>query len=102
VGKDAFKGTLEIDGSKKAGRQLKSGSGFFILRDLVIMGGFPMGELVTASEIASRIDEPVERVRYFLTVRNIEPVRRAGLVRLFDPSVVEIIKSACYNMQIRQ
>lgn len=72
-------------------------------RDFVVaIGGFHMSELLTVGQIAARLDEPVERVRYFIAHKRIKPVRRAGIVRLFDPDVVPIIKEACFNMQIRR
>jgi len=61
-----------------------------------------MSELLTVGQIAARLDEPVERVRYFIAHRQIKPVRSAGIVRLFDHGVVPIIKEACFNMQCRR
>lgn len=44
---------------------------------------------VTATHIADALGQPVVRVRHVLATRNIKPVARAGLVRMYAPKVVD-------------
>ena len=49
--------------------------------------------LVTPGDIALALGERVQRVRYILDSRpDIRPVRRAGIVRLFEAGVVERVR----------
>ncbi len=54
--------------------------------------GSPITATVTASEIATLIDQSVIRVRHVLATRNIQPLRVAGLVRLFAPDTVQLVR----------
>ena len=48
--------------------------------------------LLTSGDIARHLHAKVQRVRHILATReHIRPVGHAGLVRLFDPSAVELV-----------
>lgn len=47
---------------------------------------------VTASQIAEALGESVVRVRHVLATRDIRPVARAGLVRMFAPDAVDRVR----------
>jgi len=49
-------------------------------------------ELVTPGEIAAALGESVIRVRYVLDSRQFQPVRRAGIVRLFGPDAIDDVR----------
>jgi hypothetical protein len=52
-----------------------------------------MPTLLTLGDIAKRIGEPIHRVRYAIESRKIEPAGRAGQLRMFLESDVELIQS---------
>ena len=50
-------------------------------------------ELMTAGQISLALGESMHRVRYVLGSRpSIQPVRRVGLIRVYDASVVELVR----------
>jgi hypothetical protein len=52
-----------------------------------------IGELLTVSEIARRLDVPVHVVTYIVKTRRVSPQRWAGHARLFDEPAVQRIQS---------
>lgn len=58
-------------------------------------------DLKTVTQIADALDERPERMRYIVNKLRLKPEGRAGLVRLFNPDQARRIKTALYNMQIR-
>lgn len=59
-------------------------------------------ELVTVSDIADQLNEPQNRVAYMIMKHRIKPVKRIGVTKVFDASVVDIVKGYLYNMQIQR
>jgi hypothetical protein len=57
---------------------------------------------ITASEIAAILDRPVVRVRHILASRNIEPIARAGLVRVYDAAAIEKVRAELGAIEKRQ
>jgi hypothetical protein len=55
----------------------------------------------TASEIADLLNEPLPRVQYIINKKRIKPVRRIGIIRLFDKAQIDIVKAGLYGIQIR-
>jgi len=53
-----------------------------------------MEKALTIGEIAHRLGWPVHRVDYFLRSRRIEPVARAGILRIFSDDVIERLRDA--------
>ena len=47
---------------------------------------------LTVGEIAKRLDCPIHKVEYLISSRNINPVERAGNLRIFANDVVEILR----------
>ena len=50
--------------------------------------------LATVGDIAESLDVKEHRVRYAVATRHIQPVQRAGGIRLFGPGGVEQIREA--------
>jgi hypothetical protein len=59
-------------------------------------------QLLTASEIAERLDEPPYRVTYIIRKYRLKPVARIGIIRLFSEGQIEAIKNGLYGIQIRR
>ena len=51
-----------------------------------------VGEAVTAREIARTIGQPFHKVAYVLDSRQIEPLRRVGIVRLYSPAIISMVQ----------
>jgi len=49
--------------------------------------------LTTVGEIARQTGLPLHRVEYLLHARQIQPIGRAGNARVYDPEVVELVRS---------
>lgn len=49
-------------------------------------------QLRTPGVIASELDVPLSRVLYILRTRGIRPIGRAGILRLYDRSAVELVR----------
>lgn len=54
----------------------------------------------TTGQIAERFGSPRYRIEYVITSRRIKPVRRLGIIRLFDHTAIIQIKAAL--REIRQ
>ena len=50
-------------------------------------------QLRTPGVIAAELDAPINRVLYLLRKLNIRPIGRAGVLRLYDRTAVEIIRA---------
>jgi hypothetical protein len=51
-------------------------------------------QLRTAGVIAAELDAPLSRVLYVLRYRNIKPIGRAGVLRLYDRAAVDSVRQA--------
>jgi hypothetical protein len=59
-------------------------------------------QLRTPGVIAAEVDAPLNRVLYVLRTRNIKPIGRAGVLRLFDRAAVEMVREALREIDQRQ
>ena len=59
-------------------------------------------ELLTVGDIADQLNEPHNRVAYMITKHRIKPVKRIGVTKVFDKSVVGIVKDYLYNIRIQR
>ena len=59
-------------------------------------------ELLTVGQIAERLREPPARVAYIISKYRLKPVKRVGIIRLFDEEQVNEVKRGLYNIQIRR
>jgi len=59
-------------------------------------------ELLTIGDIADQLNEPTNRVSYMLTKHRIKPVKRIGITKVFDASVVALVKDYLFNMRIQK
>jgi len=59
-------------------------------------------QLRTPGVIAAELGEPLSRVLYVLQKRNIRPIGRAGVLRLFDQRAVELVRAELREMAERQ
>ena len=57
--------------------------------------------LVTATQIAARLNRPIVQVRSVINRSEIAPVMRAGLVRLFDRGVIAQVRDALVRVDER-
>ena len=48
---------------------------------------------LTVGEISRRLNCPTHKVKYLIDSRGIEPVERAGNLRVFGPEVLELLRS---------
>ena len=51
-------------------------------------------QLRTAGVIAAELNAPLSRVLYILRYRNIKPIGRAGVLRLYDRAAVDGVRAA--------
>ena len=58
-------------------------------------------DLLTATQISEILGEPPQRVTYIIRKHRIKPVNRIGIIRLFSPDQIEIIKHGLYDIQVR-
>ncbi len=47
---------------------------------------------LTVGVIAEKLNLPLHRVEYLVKSRNIQPVERAGNLRVFSPDVLDILR----------
>ena len=59
-------------------------------------------ELLTIGEIADHLREPPARIAYIISKHRLKPIKRVGIIRLFDEEQVRSIKQGLYNIQIRR
>jgi len=52
-----------------------------------------MERALTTGEIAKQLGWPLHRVQYLVRTRQIEPTARAGILRLFDPAILERLRT---------
>ncbi|MGE3182018.1 MAG: hypothetical protein AB7N71_10335 [Phycisphaerae bacterium] len=57
--------------------------------------------LYTLGEIAEMLEVPIHRANYAVASYRIQPTQRAGILRLFDASKIESIKSALKRTSAR-
>jgi hypothetical protein len=57
--------------------------------------------LRTAGVIADELDAPLSRVLYVLRTRNVKPIGRAGVLRLYDRAAVETVRQELNAMHQR-
>ncbi len=50
-------------------------------------------KLLTVGEIARRLGCPIHKILYLIQSRQIVPIQRAGALRVFDDSVLDLIRS---------
>lgn len=55
----------------------------------------------TVTEIADDLQEPPARVDYITRKLRIKPTDRIGIVRLFGPEQIALIRQGLYGLQIR-
>ena len=58
--------------------------------------------LLTVGQIADVLKEPPARIAYIISKYRLKPVRRIGIIRLFDEAQTRIIKQGLYGIQIRR
>lgn len=59
-------------------------------------------QLRTPGVIAAELGAPISRVLYVLQKRDIKPIGRAGVMRLYDRLAVETVRDALREMDQRQ
>jgi hypothetical protein len=59
-------------------------------------------QLRTPGVIAAELNTPLSRVLYILRKRGIRPIGRAGILRLYDRTAVEMVREALRQMDQRQ
>ena len=57
-------------------------------------------QLRTAGVIAAELDAPLSRVLYVLRHRNIKPIGRAGVLRLYDRAAVDSVRAALAEIDL--
>jgi hypothetical protein len=59
-------------------------------------------QLRTPGVIAGELDAPLSRVLYVLRKLGIKPIGRAGVLRLYDRSAVEAVRTALQQIDKRR
>jgi hypothetical protein len=59
-------------------------------------------QLRTPGVLAAELDAPLSRVLYILRHRNIRPIGRAGVLRLYDRAAVDTVREALREMDRRR
>ena len=59
-------------------------------------------KLLTVGQIADHLREPPARIAYIISKYRLKPIKRVGIIRLFDEEQVKAIKQGLYNIQIRR
>ena len=57
---------------------------------------------LSPGEIARRLNRPLHCVNYILESRRIEPIGRAGIVRIFAEDVVEQVRTALEEIEAKR
>jgi hypothetical protein len=63
--------------------------------------GNAVPQLRTAGVIAAELGQPLSRVLYVLRSRDIKPIGRAGILRLYDRSAVAAVASELSSIDQR-
>jgi hypothetical protein len=58
--------------------------------------------LLTVGQIADVLKEPPARIAYIISKYRLKPVKRIGIIRLFDEEQIKAIKQGLYEIQIRR
>lgn len=59
------------------------------------------GELLTLGQVSNRLDVPQHRVKYAISMAQIEPVARVGILRVFSPNQLLQIETAIRAVRTR-
>lgn len=62
----------------------------------------PVTPLLTVGAIARELRQPLHRIKYCLDAYSIEPIQRAGVLRLFSRDDLPRIKSALIRIAERR
>lgn len=58
---------------------------------------------VTLGQIASALNEPLHRVQHVVNTRSsIHPIGRAGIIRVYDPTVIEEVRRELDRIDARR
>lgn len=63
---------------------------------------FNLKSQLTPGEIARRLGEPLHRVNHVLATRDIKPIGRAGICRIFGEEAVELIRAELAAIDARR
>lgn len=61
-----------------------------------------METFLTMGEVAKKADCPIWQAQYLVRARDIKPIGRAGVLRLFAPGVVEVLRRELHLIQQRR
>ena len=61
-----------------------------------------MKKFLTVGEVAKKVNCPIWQVQYLLRARDIKPIGRAGVLRLFAPGVVDVLRRELDTIQRRK
>jgi hypothetical protein len=61
-----------------------------------------METFLTVGEVAKKVNCPIWQVQYLLRARDIKPIGRAGVLRLFAPGVVDRLRNELDAIQERR
>lgn len=63
-----------------------------------------MEKALTVGRMANLLGQPIHRIQYLISSRSIEPVLRAGNLRVFSPETLDVLKKelGINNVRTRQ
>lgn len=68
----------------------------------IITGAVEMDTLLTVGQVAKELACPIWQVQYLLRARDIKPVCRVGVLRLFQTDIVDILQQELDVIRQRQ
>ena len=59
-------------------------------------------DLFSIADMADKLEEPTNRVRYMVDKHRLKHVRRVGVTCVFDETAFAAVKEALFNMRIQR
>jgi hypothetical protein len=56
-------------------------------------------KLLTVGDLVTALEQPIHKIEYLLSSRNIQPVQRAGRFRLYKHGVIDRLQHEIVTMQ---
>ncbi len=57
---------------------------------------------LTTGQVAQQANIPLWKAQYLIKTRGIKPIGRAGVMRMFSPDVVGVLRSELHSIQAKK
>jgi hypothetical protein len=61
-----------------------------------------MESFLTVGEVVKKLDCPIWRVQWLLRTCDVKPIGRAGVLRLYEPNVMDVLQKELDSIQKRR